>query len=210
MLRRGLRISNGKTGLALILIILAFLTGCYRGQPSKDEPIHLNPNMDTQPKYKPQARSDFFADGSAMREPVEGTVAREWLREDSRYYYGKDENGRFIEESPVEVSEEGLYRGRERFNIYCSVCHGAVGDGNGIMVKKSYIPPPTFHQDRIRGMPDGEIFEVISNGIRNMPSYRHQIPVKDRWLIISYLRALQKSQDARLDDIPEAMREDIR
>jgi mono/diheme cytochrome c family protein len=203
-------LSLRKTRIGLVLTVLIFAAGCYRGQPSKDEPVHLNPNMDTQPKYKPQSRGDLFPDGSAMRKPVEGTVAREWLRQDSRYYSGRDENGEYIEKSPVEITEEGLYRGRERFDIYCSICHGAVGDGNGIMVKKSYIPPPTFHQDRIREMPDGEIFDVISSGIRNMPSYRHQIPVKDRWLIISYLRALQRSQDARLDDIPEELREDIR
>jgi len=194
----------------LILASLVLISGCYRGKTSKDQPIHLNPNMDIQPKYKTQSSGDFFADGSAMRQPVEGTIARGGLRENDAYYRGMDRKGNFIKFNPVELSEDGLNRGRERFGIYCAVCHGAVGDGKSVMVEKKYVPPPTFHQDRLREMPDGEIFNIISNGIRNMPSYKNQIPVEDRWLIIQYLRALQKSQNARIVDIPESMREDLK
>lgn len=194
----------------LILALLVLISGCYRGKTSKDQPIHLNPNMDNQPKYKAQSRGDFFADGSAMRKPVEGTIAREWLREDDAYYRGMDRKGNFIKFNPVELTEDGLYRGKERFGIYCAVCHGAVGNGKSVMVEKKYVPPPTFHEDRIRQMPEGEVFNVISNGIRNMPSYKNSIPVEDRWLIIRYLRALQRSQNASIDDIPESMREDLK
>lgn len=194
----------------LMLVSLVLISGCYRGKTSKDQPIHLNPNMDIQPKYKAQSRGDFFADGSTMRQPVEGTIARGGLREDDAYFEGTDRSGNFIKKNPVGLSKDGLNRGRERFGIYCAVCHGAVGDARSIMVEKQYIPPPTFHQDRLREMPDGEIFNIISNGIRNMPSYKNQIPVEDRWLIIQYLRALQKSQNARIDDIPESMKEDLK
>lgn len=186
------------------------VSGCYRGQTSDKPPVHLNPNMDDQPKYLPQAEGDFFENRSAMRMPVEGTVAREWLRDDDAYYRGMDKNGDFIKYDPVEVTEENLKRGRERFDIYCAVCHGEVGDAKSIMVEKQFIPPPTFHQDRIRNMPDGQIFDTITNGIRNMPSYRNQIPVRDRWLIIHYLRALQMSQNAKLTDIPENMRGNLK
>jgi len=190
--------------------LMITVTGCYRGERSDKPPVHLNPNMDNQPKYKAQSQSDFFDDHSAMQLPVEGTVSREGLREDDAYYRGLDNDGNFIQRSPVELTEAGLNRGRERFGIYCTVCHGAAGDARSIMVEKQYIPPPTFHQDRMREMPDGEIFNTISNGIRNMPSYKNQIPVEDRWLIIHYLRVLQRSQNAHIADIPESMREDLK
>lgn len=199
-MNRALRI----TIFMLVAVVLA--GGCYRGKTSKNEPVHLNPNMDSQPKYKPQAESDFFVDHSTMRQPVEGTVARGQLREEDDFYRGIDRSGNFIKKNPLPLTEDDLNRGRERFGIYCAVCHGAVGDARSIMVEKQYVLPPTFHQDRLRQMPDGEIFNTITNGIRNMPSYKNQIPVEDRWRIIQYLRALQKSQNARLEDIPEEMR----
>ncbi len=196
--------------IASVLLLAALIaTGCYRGKSSKNEPVHLNPNMDSQPKYKPQSESRFFSDGSTMRQPVEGTVARGQLRDNDALYHGIDERGNFIRRNPVPLTEDGLNRGRERFGIYCAVCHGAIGDGKSIMVEKQYIPPPTFHQDRIRQMPDGEIFNIISDGIRNMPSYKNQIPVEDRWLIIHYLRALQRSQNAHIGDMPEEFRGEI-
>jgi len=185
-------------------------SGCYRGERSDKPPVHLNPNMDTQEKYKPQAEGDFFEDHSTMETPVAGVVAREYLRDDDAFYRGIDENGNSLKESPVPLTEEGLARGRERFGIYCAVCHGPVGDGKSIMVEKQYIPPPTYHQDRLRQMPDGEIFNTVSNGLRNMPSYKNQIPVMDRWQIIHYLRALQRSQDATISDVPPQLREELK
>jgi hypothetical protein len=201
---------------SIVLITLAVFTtlivsACYRGHPSDKPPIHLNPNMDTQDKYKPQSESRFFPDGATMRRPVPGTVARGELREDSRYYFGKDEQGNYLTTLPVSLTHELLERGRERYNIYCAPCHGLTGAGNGIITKYNYpIPPPSFHQERLRTMPDGQLFDTITNGIRNMPSYKHQIPVRDRWAIVSYVRALQRSQNATLSDVPETIRSTLK
>ena len=166
--------------------------------------------MDDQPKYKAQAESKYFKNGSAMRMPVPGTVARGELFEDTKYYYGKDADGNPVKENPVPVTMQLLKRGQNRFNIYCSPCHGLAGDGQGIVVKRGFLPPPNFHQDLVRNYPDGHIFDVISNGIRNMPSYKHMISVEDRWAIVSYVRALQRSQDATLGDVPEDIRKEIK
>jgi mono/diheme cytochrome c family protein len=166
--------------------------------------------MDNQPKYQAQEKCEYFADESAMRQPVPGTVAREFLREDSAYFTGIDSNGDTLVNSPVETSMQLLERGQERFDIYCSPCHGRAGDGKGIMVSRGYVPPPDYHTDRIRNLPDGHIFDVISNGIRNMPGYRHQVPVEDRWAIVAYVRALQRSQNASIDDVPVERRGDLK
>lgn len=193
----------------LILSILVFLSGCYRGRPSEDPPIHLNPNMDTQEKYKPQSPSRFFEDGLTMRQPVPGTVAIGELHEDDAYYRGKNADGSLVRNMPVEVTMETLRRGQKRFNIYCAPCHDQTGSGKGIVVKKGFLPPPSFHLDRLREVEDGHIYDVITNGIRNMPSYKHQIPVSDRWKIVAYVRALQRSQNAQISDVPEELRESI-
>lgn len=195
--------------VSFILIVL-FMSGCFRGRPSEDPPIHINPNMDDQPKYKAQSESQYFENGSSMRMPVAGTVARGEEYEDTRYYFGKDANGKPVTENPVPITMQLLKRGQSRFNIYCAPCHGRTGDGQGIVVKRGYLPPPNFHQDLVRNYPDGHIFDVISNGIRNMPSYKHMIPVEDRWAIVSYMRALQRSENATLLDIPEEIRNKIK
>lgn len=186
----------------LVVAALLVVTGC-QGQPSDRPPIHLNPNMDDQEKYQAYESSEFFADGSAMRTPPLGTVAQGTLRDDPEFATGFDADSVAIAHAPITATMPVLKRGQERFNIYCSPCHGRVGDGRGIMVNRGYPPPPTFHSDRIRELPDGQVFAVISDGIRNMPGYRFQIPVEDRWAIVLYLRALQRSQNATLDDVPE-------
>lgn len=201
--------SNVKLHVLLIIVISLLISGCYQGRPSKDEPIHLNPNMDNQPKYRPQAESKFFEDGSTMRTPVEGSVARGELREDTRYYIGKEENGDFIKAIPIDIDMKLLIRGQERYNIYCSPCHSRIGDGRGIVVERGLVPPTSYHIDRLREAPDGQIFDVITNGLRNMPPYKYQIPVEDRWAIVAYFRALQRSQNATIDDIPEDMKDKI-
>lgn len=192
--------------IAVLLFGVFASTGCFRGTPSEHPPIHPNPNMDVQPKYLPQAKSGFFPDGSAMRPPVPGTVARGQLREDDAYFRGMDANGQPVKRIPVPVTLALLERGQERFNIYCAPCHSRLGDGRGIVVQRGLLPPPTFHSDAVRAYPDGHIFDVISNGIRNMPSYKHQISVEDRWAIVAYFRALQRSQHATRADLPEEMR----
>jgi mono/diheme cytochrome c family protein len=196
------------SGLAVLLMI-SVLSGCGRERPSENPPIHLNPNMDNQEKYKAQSEGDFFADGSTMRTPVPGTVARGQLREDAAYYTGKVEDGEYAE-NPEEITIQFLKRGRERYDIFCSPCHSRVGDGRGIMVNRGYVPPPTFHQDRIGDMKDGYLFEVISAGVRNMPAYAHQVGVEDRWAVVAYLRALQRSRNATEEDVPVELRGKIK
>jgi mono/diheme cytochrome c family protein len=185
---------------------VAFLLAGCQGQPSERSPIHLNPNMDDQEKSQAYEASEFFADGAVMRTPPLGTVAHGTLREDRVYFTGFNADSVAVAHSPITATMPILKRGQERFDIYCSPCHGRAGGGRGIMVNRGYPPPPTFHADRIRELPDGQVFAVISDGIRNMPAYRHQVPVDDRWAIVLYLRALQRSQDATLDDVPEEKR----
>ena len=189
----------------LLPLFLILMIGCYRGSPSEDPPIHLNPNMDNQPKYKAQAESEFFEDGATMRMPVAGTVAWGDLRADQSYYLGKNADGSPVIKIPVEITFDLLKRGQERYDIYCAPCHGRTGAGQGIVIKKGFLPPPSFHLDRLREAPDGHLYDVITNGIRNMPPYKHQVQVHDRWAIVAYIRALQRSQNARISDIPEEM-----
>jgi len=200
------------SNIILLLTVTISIIGCGREKTSDNTPIHLNPNMDHQEKYKAQASSDFFEDGATMRPLIEGTIARGELRENTEYYYGKNSRGDFIDKAPVEFSMERLKRGQERFDIFCSPCHSKIGDGKGIMAKEDYqyVIPPNFHSDSVRQFTDGYIYDVISNGVRNMPSYKHQISVDDRWSIVLYLRALQQSHNAPLDDIPAAIKEELK
>ena len=189
---------------------IAISSGCTRGRPSENTPIHLNPNMDHQQKYLPQAESRFFEDGMTMRNPVAGTFARGDLHEDDAYWRGRDAIDSVIAKIPVPVTMQLIERGQQRYNIYCAPCHSRTGDGRGIVVQRGMLPPPSFHEDRLRKVDDGHIFDVITNGIRNMPSYKAQIPVEDRWAIVSYFRALQRSQNATLEDVPVEMRGSIK
>lgn len=201
----------GRSKLAILLIGTAVLfSGCFRGLPSDDPPINVVPDMDNQPKYGAQEAGKFFADNSAMRPPVKGTVPQGQLDDDPAFFQGKDDKGQFLQMAPVHITPQLLERGRERFNIYCSPCHSRLGDGRGIMVERGYTPPPTFHSDRLREIADGYIFDVITNGIRTMPSYSDQVRVEDRWAIIAYIRALQRSQNAGINDVPEELRNRIR
>jgi mono/diheme cytochrome c family protein len=195
---------------ALIVIIAISIGGCYRGSPSENPPVHLNQNMFDQPKYNPQSVSHFFDDSSTMRTPVPGTVARGHLDNSDAYYLGLDSARNQIAKNPAQVNMTLLKRGQERFNIYCSACHSRVGDGQGIMIQRGYIPPPSIHLDRLRQVPDGYLFDVITNGIRNMPPYRYQVRVADRWAIVAYVRALQRSHNATIRDIPPEMIDQVK
>lgn len=172
----------------------ALLIGGCRGSVSDKPPIHPNPNMDTQAKYKAQAESNFFADGATMRTPPEHTVARGDLREDSTFHRGRVAGGGFATASPVPVTPALLARGAGRYAIYCSPCHGLKGDGKGKILEFKYpIPPTSYFEPRILAAADGYLFDVITNGIRNMPSYARQIPVQDRWAIVAHVRTLQRA-----------------
>lgn len=178
----------------LLLIALVFIS--CRGERFDHQPIHPNMNMDQQNRFEAQEENPFFADNRSMRQPVEGTVARGNLRENNVYYQGINDDSSFVENIPVAVTKSFLKRGQKQYNTYCTPCHGIAGDGQGIIMvgRYGYVPAPTYHQDRLRNAEDGYIYSTITNGIRNMPSYAHQIEVKDRWAIVSYVRALQRSQ----------------
>jgi mono/diheme cytochrome c family protein len=141
----------------------------------------------------------------AMRPPVEGTIARGKLRQNSELYEGRDENGNFVTENPFEVTRSFLYRGKERYDIYCTPCHGNVGDGQGIIMtgQYGYVPAPSYHRQASYDMPDGQFYSAITEGIRSMPAYNTQIKVEDRWAIVAYIRALQKSQNVPREEIEE-------
>lgn len=175
---------------------ITLVTSCFQGSTSEKPPIHLNPNMDYQEKFRPQSENAFFENRMSMRMPVSGTVPRGGLKDDSRIYNGKDEDGNFLDRVPFELSVRDIEKGRERYNIYCTPCHGLMGDGNGSIPKRGFPPPPTFHNDRARAFSDGFIYDKIANGSAIMPSYAHQISLKDRWAIVAYIRALQLSQYA--------------
>ncbi len=159
-------------------------------------------DMHDQPRFKPYAMSDFYADLRSERTPVEGTVARGELHEDAYFYTGKiGANPGDYMPAEVPVNEETLARGHERYNIYCAPCHSRLGDGNGMIPARGYKHPPTYHQDRLRKAPLGYFFDVMTNGFGAMPDYAAQIAPRDRWCIVAYIRALQLSQNAAQADI---------
>lgn len=190
----------------LCLAALVAVAGC-RGMRSEDPPIHPNLNMDYQEKFQAQEANPFFADNAAMRLPVPGTVARGFLAEDPVFYLGRTPSGEYVEEMPVPATRELILRGQERYDIFCTVCHGQAGDGQGIIMTGNYgyTPAPSYHQERLRDAADGYIYDVIANGVRNMPGYAQQVPVADRWAIVSYIRALQRSQNATEADVPPSV-----
>ena len=158
-------------------------------------------DMHDQPRFKPLAMSDFYPDMRSSRPPVEGTVARGQLHDDTYFYTGKvaKDPGDYM---PFPVTKDVLERGQQRFNIYCAPCHSRLGDGNGIVVQRGFRAPPSYHSDRLRKAPLGYFFEVMTYGYGAMPEYAPQIPARDRWCIVAYIRALQLSQSAANSDVP--------
>jgi len=155
-------------------------------------------DMFDQPKATPLVESDFFRDGRSARAPVPGTVARGQLAADRVLATGIGPDGKFVGRIPVPVDRALLFRGQERFNIFCSPCHDRTGAGLGMIVQRGYKRPPSFHEERLRRQPIGYFFDVMTNGFTEMPAYASQIPVEDRWAIASYIRALQLAQHAPL------------
>ena len=204
------------TRTALVLSAVALLAGAgCRGQRSGSPPIHPNLNMDFQERFEEQEPNPFFADEAAQRPPVPGTIKRGMLRTTANapLYQGREASGAYVASNPLAVTTGVLARGRERYNIYCQPCHGLAGDGRGIIMVGNggqgygYTPAPTYHSDYLRDVPDGYVFDVITNGVRSMPSYAHEVQPSDRWAIVAYIRALQRSQAAGSDDVPEPERE---
>jgi len=161
--------------------------------------------MHNQPKYVPLRESAFFGDARSARPVVSGTVARGQLHDDALLYTGKTGNADATM-FPFPIDARVMARGQERFNIYCSPCHGRTGQGDGMVVQRGYRRPPTYHQDRLREAAVGHFFDVITNGFGAMPDYATQIAAEDRWAIIAYVRALQLSQHAAVADVPPAER----
>jgi mono/diheme cytochrome c family protein len=161
--------------------------------------------MHDQPRFKPYAKSDFFADKRSARPALEGTIARGHLRGDTVLYTGKAD-GKPVDAFPFAVTAEVMARGRERFDIFCSPCHGRTGAGEGMIARRGYRKPPTFHQDRLRQAAPGYTFDVITSGFGAMPDYAQQIPVRDRWAIVAYIKALQRSQHAAAGTLPAGAR----
>jgi mono/diheme cytochrome c family protein len=163
-------------------------------------------DMQDQPKYRPQRPSDFFADGRSERQPVEGTVARGAMNEDTAFYAGKDAAGKDVEDFPIAVDKTVILRGQDRYDIYCSPCHGRVGNGLGMIVRRGFKQPPSYHIDRLRQAPVGHLYDVISNGYGAMLNYAAQVQSRDRWAIVAYIRALQYSENANVNDLPAEAR----
>ena len=199
-------LKNKRIAIVLLLVVPILMSACG-----------VRFDMQDQPRYKAYKKSDFFADKRASRDPLEGTIARGQLHENKAFYTGKIDNPNLtapvettmdasgntlvssfpndIDEFPVPVTKELIDRGQARFNIYCIVCHGPVGNGDGMVVRRGFPKPPTYHDDRLRNAPVGHFFDVITNGWGKMNSYSFQIQPADRWAIVAYIRALQVSQN---------------
>ena len=196
----------------IVIIMSVSLTGC-RGYKSEKPPVHPNVNMDYQPKYKKQ---------SLPLEPPEGVMpysyestdvqheSRDYILQDSKTgYYTAKLDGDLVKTAPIVVTEAVLKNGQERYNIYCAVCHGQTGKGDGMVVQRGYLKPPSLSDQRLIDSPDGHLYDVIANGIRNMPAYGDKIAVSDRWAVVTYIRALQRVNNATLDDVPDSQRETL-
>lgn len=178
-----------------ILLACLFLAGCRQ-------------DMHDAPRYDPLEASAFFADRQAARTPVANTVARGQLREDTHLYQGRID-GQLADTFPMPVTASVMARGQERYNVFCAPCHGRTGVGNGMIVQRGFKAPPSYHDERLRNAPVGYYFDVMTNGFGVMQDYSAQIPVPDRWAIAAYIRALQLSQRATVDDVPADRRADL-
>ncbi|HVW03531.1 MAG TPA: cytochrome c [Vicinamibacterales bacterium] len=176
--------------LAGLLLLVGGLAGCRQ-------------DMHDAPRYDPYEASAVFPNGSSARPLVEGTVARSDVLDDDLLTTGKI-NGQVADEFPFPITRADLDRGQERFNIYCSPCHGRTGEGNGMVVQRGYRQPPSYHIDRLRQAPVGHFFDVMTNGFGVMPDYRTQVPTADRWRIAAYIRALQLTEHGAVTDVPAA------
>jgi len=192
--------------LVLVTVLVVSIAGC-RGDKSRRPPIELFADMVRQPKLRPQEPNRFFANRMSSQLPLAGTVARGQPFRDEPMLTGRvPGTTNFIESLPVPVTAALLARGQERFQIHCQVCHGAGGDGKGITAKYQMVAMANFHDRRLIAMPDGEIFNTITHGKNLMGAYGPNVVPEDRWAIVAYVRALQRSRLATIDDVPEASR----
>ena len=216
--------------IAFVLITVAIVSlAGFRGTKFSEPPVQIFPDMKVQPRYDPQHTSEFFADGNAARKPVSGTIplgytlpgsylqagAKNATIKPSGFanqpdYYNTGKIGdSYGDGFPIEVTEALVMRGQERFNINCAVCHGKAGLGNGITSQYGIGAIANLQDDRIRGMPDGQLFSTVTNGKNTMGAYGPQIAVDDRWAIVAYVRALQKSQGMTLSALPADQQKEL-
>ena len=201
------------------LVVLTISIAGFRGRRSTQPPVEIFPDMDRQAKYKPQAESKFFADGRADRPLPAGVVPRgrtvaadsEFLRDDDFLYRGKTATGEFARGFPsgLTIDQKLMERGRERYTIYCAPCHGALGDGQGVTRAYGLVTTATYHDDRIRQMPEGEIFNTITNGKNTMSAYADKLSPADRWAVIAYVRALERAREGTIADVPANHKADL-
>lgn len=167
-------------------------------------------DMQDQPKYKPLRESRFFADGRASRPIPPGTVARDEMDVDDPFHSGSLPDGGFLQTIPAPITVPFLHRGQDRYSIFCSPCHSRTGNGDGMVHRRGFWIPPSLHNARLRSVPPGYLFQVISNGYGAMPGYKEQIvELRDRWAIVAYIRALQLSRNGTLGDVPTSFRQDL-
>ncbi len=191
-----LSISRRPSSILLLLLAGLLLAGCQM-------------NMRDDARLKPLEPSTFFEDNRSARPFVENTVSRGNLQLDPELYQGRTAAGEFVAEFPFPITAEVMERGRERYDIYCSPCHGRQGNGQGMIVQRGFKQPSSFHIDRLREAPPGYYYNVITNGFGTMYSYAARVEPEDRWAIIAYIRALQLSQNATITDVPEEQRDDL-
>jgi len=189
-----------------LVSVLGFRGTKFTAPPLDVFPEWAFPGMKYQPKYQPQGSSAFFADGRADRAPVANTVARGMLRDDDALYLGKDAAGAFVRGFPaaLKVDVKFIERGRDRYGIYCQPCHGALGDGNGVTKRYGMGATPSYHDDRLRTMAEGELYNTITNGKNTMLPYADKLAPEDRWAVVSYVRALQRAQQGKPGDVVDA------
>ena len=194
------------TAFVLLLVVVVSLVG-WRGSKSTKPPLEVFPDMDRQYKLRPQAGNGFFASGSSSQAYVAGTIPRGAPYRDVPVNTGRlAGTTNFVQTIPVPVDEPLLRRGRQRYQIYCTPCHGAVGDGRGIVTQYGLVAVASFHEPRLVKMPAGEIFHTITKGKNLMGAYGAAIDIPDRWAVVAYLRALQRSRLAVEEDLPESER----
>ena len=197
--------------LAAPALALLALAGC-RDQTSHAPPLEYPSKlvdramgvvrMDYQPKLRAQEPSEIWPDGFGVRPPPAGTVARGQLKADDAFFRGLDEAGKPLAVFPIAVDRQLVLRGRDRFDIYCAVCHDKTGSGGGLTPTRGWVRPPSFHDPRILAFTPGEFYQVVSNGVRTMPGYAAQVPEHDRWAIVAYVQTLQQSFHVRADQLP--------
>lgn len=197
--------------VTFFIVVLAIGVLGFRGSVSSRPPLEVFPDMDRQPRYAPLGSSDFFADGRAARPIPAGVVARGELSADSHLATGRAANGEFARGFPAEVTVDYalMERGRDRYMIYCAPCHGELGDGRGIVASYGWGGVRTFHDDLLRVMPEGEIFNTITNGKNTMFPYGDKLKPNDRWAVVAYVRALQRAHTGTVNDVPASHKAEL-